>query len=116
MPRRSPKQPSEALARALEHTKWRVGHAFRRHAWRPPHFSSNPDTGNYHLHFSSSFFDEEVCFGDIGASPYTMGAAVLMADPERSEKNVADEDTHLDSSGEASSLGLFDLWSRELRP
>jgi len=29
---------------------------------------------------------------------------------------VADEDTHLDSSGEASSLGLFDLWSRELRP
>ena len=55
MPRRSPKQPSEALARALEHEKWRVGHAFRRHAWRPPHFSSNLDTGNYHLKFSSSF-------------------------------------------------------------
>jgi len=45
-----------------------------------------------------------------------MGAAALMADPERGEKNVADEDTHLASSGEASSLGLFDLWSRELRP
>ena len=45
-----------------------------------------------------------------------MGAAALMADPERGEKNVADEDAHLDSSGEGSSLGLFDLWSRELRP
>jgi len=60
--------------------------------------------------------DEEVCFDDIGADPDTMDAAALMADPEGGEKNVADEDTHLDSSGEASSLGLFDLWSRELRP
>jgi hypothetical protein len=45
-----------------------------------------------------------------------MGVAALMADPERGEKNVADEDTHFDSSGEAPSLGLFDLWSHELRP
>ena len=42
MPRRSQKEPSEALARALEHEKWRAGHAFRRHAWRAPYFSSNP--------------------------------------------------------------------------
>ena len=40
-----------------------------------------------------------------------MGAAALMADPERGEKNVADEGMQFDSSGEASSLNLFDLWS-----
>jgi hypothetical protein len=57
------------------------------------------------------FFDDEACFDDIGSDPDTMGAAALMADPERGEKNVADEGMQFDSSGEASSLNLFDLWS-----
>ena len=35
--------------------------------------------------FFFTFFDEEVCFDDIGAGPDTMGVAALMADPERGE-------------------------------